>query len=58
MKRVYTSKYGKIVKRCPGLNEYWHKGEMIAQGSSISDAEPRNKPTPEDWGYCRSLIKI
>lgn len=57
MVRVYTSKYGKIVKQCPGLHEFWHKGKLIAKGSSISSPNPDSKPTPEDWMYCTSLIK-
>lgn len=55
MKAVYTSRYGKIVKQCPGLNEYWYKGKLIARGSSISGPNPECKPTREDWAYCVSL---
>lgn len=52
MTREYKSKYGKIVKKCPGLSEYWYKGELIARGSSISDPNPDCKPTRDDWEYC------
>ena len=31
MKAEYKSKYGKIVKQCPGINEYWYKGKLIAR---------------------------
>lgn len=57
MKAEYKSKYGKIVKQCPGINEYWYKGKLIARGSSISSADPREKPTKEDWEYCVGLMK-
>ena len=52
---TYTSKYGKIVKRCPGIHEYWWKGKLIASGSSISSPNPDCKPTKDDWAYCVSL---
>lgn len=55
MKCVYTSKYGKIVKQCPGLNEYWYKGHFIAGGSIISGPNPEIEPTREDWEICVSL---
>lgn len=55
MKTEYKSKYGKIVKQCPGTNEYWYKGKLIARGSSISSSDPREKPTKADWEYCVSL---
>lgn len=48
----YRSKYGKIVKQCPGLNEYWYKGKLIASGSSISSPDPSVPPTKEDWALC------
>lgn len=48
----YRSKYGKIVKQCPGLNEYWYKGKLIARGSSISSPDPSVPPTKEDWALC------
>ena len=51
----YRSKYGKIVKQCPGLNEYWYKGQLIASGSSISSPDPSVPPTKEDWAFCVSL---
>lgn len=51
----YCSKYGKIVKQCPGLNEYWYKGKLIARGSSISSPDPAVPPTKEDWALCVSL---
>lgn len=57
MKREYTSKYGKIVKQCPGAHEYWYKGKLIARGSSLSSPNPDCKPTKEDWEFCKSLIK-
>lgn len=57
MEIAYTSKYGKIIKRCPGTHEYWHKGKLIAKGSSISSPNPNTKPTREDWEYCRSLVE-
>lgn len=55
MTTEYRSKYGKIVKRRPGLHEYWFKGRMIAVGSAISSANPSSPPTPEDWQYCREM---
>lgn len=51
----YRSKYGKIVKQCPGLCEYWYKGKLIARGSSISSPDPAVPPTKEDWALCVSL---
>ena len=58
MERIYTSKYGKIVKRCPGLPEYWHKGEMIARRSSITSADPDERPTQKDWEFCVLVREI
>ena len=55
MEVVYTSKYGKLVKRCHGLCQYWYKGKLIAEGSSLSSANPEVKPTKEDWEFCVSL---
>lgn len=55
MMKEYTSKYGKIVKQCPGLNEYWYRGKLIARGSSISSSDPDTPPTKEDWAYCVAL---
>lgn len=55
MTKEYISKYGKIVKNCPGVHEYWYHGQLIAKGSSISSPDPREKPTPSDWAYCDSL---
>ena len=52
---VYTSRYGKIIKKCPGLHEYWYKGKLIARGSSLSSPNPHSKPTKEDWEYCIGL---
>lgn len=52
MEQAYVSKYGKIIKKCPGLHEYWYKGVLIARGSSISSPNPLYKPTREDWSYC------
>jgi len=57
MKVIYRSKYGKIIKQCPGLPEYWYKTMLVATGSSISSADPREKPTKEDWAYCKSLLE-
>ena len=55
---TYISKYGKIVKQCPGLTEYYYKGKLIARGSSICDnPNPNEKPTRKDWEYCKSMIK-
>ena len=51
----YRSKCGKIVKQCPGLNEYWYKGKLIASGSSISSPDLSVPPTKEDWAFCVSL---
>lgn len=56
MSIVYTSKYGKIVKQCPGLHEYWYHGKLIARGSSLSGPDPRCKPSSEDWQYCYSMV--
>lgn len=55
MRKEYTSKYGKIVKECPGVPEYWYKGRMVARGSSITDANPDCPPTKDDWAFCVSL---
>ena len=55
MEFKYYSKHGKIIKKCPGLNEYRYKGELIACGRSISSSDPREKPTKEDWEFCVSL---
>lgn len=55
MTKEYTSKYGKIVKNCPGVHEYWYHGQFVAKGSSISSPDPREKPTPADWEYCKTL---
>lgn len=55
MEKEYISKYGKIVKRCPELCEYWYKGKLVARGSSISSSDPREKPTNDDWKYCITL---
>nr|DAE22823.1 MAG TPA: hypothetical protein [Siphoviridae sp. ct2hZ16]DAG24002.1 MAG TPA: hypothetical protein [Caudoviricetes sp.] len=55
MEITYISKYGKLVKRCPGLHEYWYKGKLIAKGSSLSSSDPTEKPTSEDWAFCVSL---
>lgn len=53
----YTSRYGKIVKCCPGLHEYWLHGKLIARGRSLSSANPEEKPTSEDWAFCYSLAE-
>ena len=58
MERVYKSRYGKIVKRCPGLPEYWYKGKMIARGSSLTSADPDERPTQKDWKFCLLLREI
>lgn len=55
MECVYMSKHGKIIKKCPGLHEYWYKGNLVAQGSSLSCPNPAYKPTKDDWAYCASL---
>lgn len=55
MEFKYYSKHGKIIKKCPGLHEYWYKGELIARGRSISSSDPREEPTKEDWEFCVSL---
>jgi hypothetical protein len=55
MEYEYKSRYGKIIKSCPGLPEYWYRGKLIARGSSISSPNPASKPTPDDWAYCVSL---
>lgn len=58
MKITYTSKYGKIIKQCPGIHEYWYKGEIVARGSWIcADCNPENKPTKKDLAFCVSLRK-
>lgn len=56
MEKIYTSKYGKIVKRSPGLHEYWYHGALVARGSSLSSSNPDVPPTSEDWQYCISLL--
>lgn len=57
MKAVYTSCYGKIVKQCPGLDEYWYKGKLIVYGRGVcASPDPRDKPTLKDWRFCRSLV--
>lgn len=55
MQKIYRSKYGKIVKQCPGLNEFWYKGKLIACGSCISSANPNVKPSKDDWEFCEYL---
>lgn len=56
MKVVYRSRYGKIIKQCPGLNEYWYKGHLIARGSAITRSpNPEYPPTAKDWAFCVSL---
>ena len=55
MEVTYTSQYGKIIKKCPGLHEYWYKGQLIARGSAISSPNLYVKPTREDWELCVSL---
>ncbi len=55
MQITYTSSYGKIIKKCPGVHEYWYKGKLIARGSSISSPDPRERPTSADWKYCKSM---
>lgn len=52
----YKSKYGRIVKQCPGLCEYYFKGELIARGSSLSSPNPDSPPTQDDWEFCYSLL--
>ena len=55
MDKVYISKYGKIVKRCPGLHEYWYRGKLVARGSSLPSPDPDCPPTSDDWAFCVSL---
>ena len=55
MEKTYTSKYGKISKKCPGLPEYWYHGQLIAKGNALSSANPNDKPTKEDWEFCVSI---
>ena len=57
MERKYTSKFGTIIKKCPGLNEYWFKGKLIARGSCISGPNPDCKPSKDDWEICVWLRK-
>ena len=52
----YKSKYGRIVKQCPGLCEYYFRGELIARGSSLSSSDPDSPPTQDDWEFCYSLL--
>lgn len=55
MEKIYRSKYGKIIKRSPGITEYWYRGKMIARGSAISCPNPDVPPTKADWAFCVSL---
>ena len=55
MERTYTSKWGKIVKRCPGVPEYYYRGRLIAYGCAVSSPDPRVKPTKSDWEFCVSM---
>lgn len=55
MEKTYISRYGKLVKKCPGLPEYWYRGRLIAKGSSLSSSNPNSKPTKADWEFCVSL---
>lgn len=55
MEKIYISRYGKIVKKCPGLPEYWYRGKLVAKGNALSSANPNSKPTKEDWEFCVSL---
>lgn len=55
MQKKYISKYGKMIKNCPGLTEYWYHGKLVARGSSLSSPDPNVPPTREDWEFCVSL---
>lgn len=56
MKKTYTSKYGKIVKMCPGTYEYWYYGKLIARGSGLSSPNPECPPTRKDWEICITYL--
>ena len=58
MQKKYISKYGKMIKNCPGLTEYWYHGKLVARGSSLSSPDPNVPPTREDWEFCVSLRPI
>ena len=55
MQKKYISKYGKMIKNCPGLTEYWYHGKLVAKGSSLSSSDPNEPPTRKDWEFCMSL---
>jgi hypothetical protein len=57
MEKSYISKYGKLIKKSPGLHEFWHKGTLVAKGSSLSSPNPLASPTKNDWQYCKDLLK-
>ena len=56
MKSTYLSKYGKIVKQCPGSHEYWYHGWMLCRGSGLSSPNPSCAPTENDWALCREYL--
>ena len=56
MEKTYMSQYGKIVKRCPGLHEYWYHGWLLAKGSGLSSTNPDCAPTDEDWEFCKEYL--
>lgn len=57
MKKSYMSCYGKIVKQCPGLHEYWYHGWMLSRGSGLSSPNPDYAPTEKDWALCKEILE-
>ena len=56
MEKTYMSQYGKIVKKCPGLHEYWYHGWLLTRGSGLSSPNPDNAPTDKDWELCKAYM--
>lgn len=56
MEKTYMSQYGKLVKKCPGLHEYWYHGWLVARGSGLSGPNPDCAPTDKDWAFCRDCL--
>jgi hypothetical protein len=55
----YEGKDGIIIKFIDSSEpEYWNKGSMVAKGTMLSDPNSGSPPTPEDWEFCRDLLKL
>lgn len=56
MEKTYMTQYGKIIKKCPGLHEYWFHGRLLARGSGLSSTDPDCAPTDKDWELCKEYL--